>query len=826
MNALFEITAFLLLFSSINSLLCKQSFVMRIAISLALSFVALSLAALGLIWANRFSAILLFGVCLVISFLAYYAATRIHRHIWLNVFGGFRQTDLVDILTMFFCLAVLLLNVRYSSEVVAGRDMGVYTQEAVVFARSGGMNFDVAGNARIRAISGDFIQMGYPGFYSDYDLGTSTNPADITPQFALLFPALLAVGFDAFGFAGLFSINAVLGSLSIFCFYLFLKERAGKLPGFLAAVTLGSTTAQLWNSRVTLTEIFFQLALFTALVIFDLGMKQRNKPLLILSGAVLGITVFIRIDCMLILLGAALYALYLFAVKSDLFRPYLRVFSAFVVVAALGLLFSYFTSRFYVADLWAYGLKDIVVVGIVLSVLVACSFVADGRYPDLRRKLSLPCLAEKIWKSLSFVVVGILMLLFVYFYFLRGVLYENGSLPNVGSLFQAESLKELTWYVPVWLIVLAILSTGLIIQHKDRDTHFLFLLIAYSYIALYIYNPSIYPDHFWASRRWISVTIPAIIAFAYWGMGMIFTNRKKIQSAVLLGLAVPTIAFNYIQSDLIFHNPMYQNLSAEMAAALENFPPDQPVFTDNPEIASAARYVYNRDVYLLSRGLSSSVELIAIGKEFGTFYFLGDFDYIQTIANPRVVDKKTLLISSFFPEKATNVYPSRIDQKTFNLSLYKLIYDPTQKSGDYVFFDIGNSESENLKLVDGFGSSEISNNGEDFRWTDGDGKLIMKLNDIDFVEQELEISLRMRNFGDISDATVIINGTPFLLENVTSDFTDFTFTIPAEVVDDRPNMELALISPTTSPYDLGISQDKRQLGLCVDWIILETVDNR
>jgi len=44
--------------------------------------------------------------------------------------------------------------------------MGVYTQEEVVFIRSGGMNFDIAGNMKINEISGDFIQFGYSGFYS------------------------------------------------------------------------------------------------------------------------------------------------------------------------------------------------------------------------------------------------------------------------------------------------------------------------------------------------------------------------------------------------------------------------------------------------------------------------------------------------------------------------------------------------------------------------------------------------------------------------------------------------------------------------------------
>jgi len=81
---------------------------------------------------------------------------------------------------------------------------------------------------------------------------TSTNPADITPQFALLFPVLQAIGFNAFSFTGLFSVNAVLGSLSIFCFYLFIKEKAEKIPAFPAAVEFQGHTH----------GIFFQLAFF------------------------------------------------------------------------------------------------------------------------------------------------------------------------------------------------------------------------------------------------------------------------------------------------------------------------------------------------------------------------------------------------------------------------------------------------------------------------------------------------------------------------------------------------------------------------------------
>jgi hypothetical protein len=71
--------------------------------------------------------------------------------------------------------------------------------------------------------------------------------------------------------------------------------------------------------------------------------------------------------------------------------------------------------------------------------------------------------------------------------------------------------------------------------------------------------------------------------------------------------------------------------------------------------------------------------------------------------------------------------------------------------------------------------------------------------------------------------TVTLDNTPVgnIVVPPGSDFTDYTLTVPpgiAKAGTDPDNAQLGIKSPTWSPYDAGVSNDRRVLGVQMDGV--------
>ena len=93
-------------------------------------------------------------------------------------------------------------------------------------------------------------------------------------------------------------------------------------------------------------------------------------------------------------------------------------------------------------------------------------------------------------------------------YFVRP--FVGSGIIGTTEYFNEHALVEFEWYVPGFALLMAVWGLFCYFRgdQKSKDAMLLFFLIAFSSLAVYIWRPSITPDHIWASRRWITISIP------------------------------------------------------------------------------------------------------------------------------------------------------------------------------------------------------------------------------------------------------------------------------------------------------------------------------
>ena len=99
------------------------------------------------------------------------------------------------------------------------------------------------------------------------------------------------------------------------------------------------------------------------------------------------------------------------------------------------------------------------------------------------------------------------------------------------------------WFHSLWLVLL-----------RQRMLFLTPLIVVFGgYGCLYIWNPSISPDHFWAIRRFVPVIIPGFVFFAFWGFSQVLKKAPmKWETGILAGLTAFLTFFTVLSGKPIF----------------------------------------------------------------------------------------------------------------------------------------------------------------------------------------------------------------------------------------------------------------------------------
>jgi hypothetical protein len=418
-------------------------------------------------------------------------------------------------------VASAAVNAHFASEhVLMDRDPGIYLMLGRWLADHGSL---LLGNPR-------HFNSPDGGFIAQCPATCGGAPGDrLYVQFLHLLPATLAAGAWLGGVALMVKVNAILGGLSLLAFYAFATRIMRPLIALGATLALALNFAQVYFARDSYSEILAQLFLFGGLFMLWDGRARWDARRGLLAGLLLGATCMARIDSFVYLIPLACYVVGELVLAEARER---RRFARFVgvgvaVTAAFGAVDLYRFSRGYyrleASELHA------VEAGLVLTlVLGSVTLVVARLRPRLRSAaLRLPSRAATA-AALAVAAAGL------FAYLVRPHLGpatdgRNGALVYLQGAqglpiqprrtYAEQTMVWLGWYLGPVAVVAGIAGMALAVRDVlsgRRPGLAPFAGIALAITTLYVTRPSIFPNQVWAMRRFLPVTIPALILLGAW----------------------------------------------------------------------------------------------------------------------------------------------------------------------------------------------------------------------------------------------------------------------------------------------------------------------
>jgi hypothetical protein len=417
--------------------------------------------------------------------------------------------------------AWIALNAHFASEhVLSDRDPGIYVW----------LGRWLADHGSVLVEKHSHLFAGTGGFEEQCPVTCNAGPGrGFYVQFLHLLPATFAAGAWLGGSALMLKVNAIAGGISLLAFYAFATRIVRPLVALGAALALAVNFVQVYFARDAYSEILAQLFLFGGLFVLWDARATWDSRRAVLAGLLLGATCMARIDSFVYLIPLGGYVLGELALAEvrERRRFALAVGGGVALTAALGAVDLLAFSRGYYhiesSELHAVWL------GIALTLALGVAAVVLARRRPQIRALALR-LAPRGATAAALGVAA----LGLFAYLVRPHLghvtgAHNGALGVVQShqgvpleptrTYGEQTVVWLGWYLgPVALLAglagLALAVREVMLGRRPALAPFAGVALVIS--ALYVARPSIFPTQVWAMRRFLPVTIPALLVLGAW----------------------------------------------------------------------------------------------------------------------------------------------------------------------------------------------------------------------------------------------------------------------------------------------------------------------
>ena len=435
------------------------------------------------------------------------------------------------------CLAAasFAVNAAASSQhLLVDGDPAVYAVTGALLAHDGALTVPTHGDT---LFGGDpTLNFAGTGFFD------SKREPSVYPQFFHLLPVLLAGATWAGGVQGALWLGSLVGALALLAFYAFAARVVRPGWALLATATLSVLLPQLHFTRDTFSETPAQLLVFAGLaMLWDVtGARRRELPAsgALVAGVVLGGAAMARVDSFFYLVPIAAALLLLQAGRTGL-----AVLAGMLLSAAVALADGWFGSPFYLSSIKL----PLAETAVAMLLLAGAAYALRSRPTWLRplgRRLALPAGAAVIVAA-------------AYAWFVRPYVVVTRDIPErsrgvITSLQQREHLpvgfpraydemtmRWLSWYVGPVALGLGVLGlawcTTRLLRGRDLQQA-PFVLLTGAITAVYIWKPAILPVQYWATRRFLPVSLPGGLLLAVLVCQQVWARRRVV--AVALGAAV------------------------------------------------------------------------------------------------------------------------------------------------------------------------------------------------------------------------------------------------------------------------------------------------
>lgn len=553
----------------------------------------------------------------------------------------------------------------------SGRDYGVYIVNAVHTSETGSSVYqsDEFINEHYEELK-DFLELGYPAFYSSYEDGISSMPGDINAQFLPLFWCLLAIGYSILGMRALVRVPAVITLVALGVYYYLVKRNIDKRIAFLSTLLLAICPAQIWGARITQSEQMAQLIFFLFISCFLYGWSEYRDSWVYFAGILAGIGNFCRLDNYVLGIGIFIFGIYIILWNRKRCKTVMVLILEYLSFGIASFIYGVIVHYHYFYEHWGKGvLKYLTIGNIFLALIFFMVFLTRKKKKEDANRVYIFFKNRNNVKILYVAFALTLLNLFI-------------SNPFVSdSDITVPFLQQYGWYIcPILFLffVIGLFEFSVIEEENEyerKEASMLFVGIGIISLLLYTFFPSITLDHFWMSRRWIVVNFPFVIAFGVYGI-IILQSLCKKRSRMLKGIqivCVSAILIYIIAKDcVIWNKAAFKEMPSEFARVADELPNDKLILTQNEGYAAMLRYVYHKQVYLLKDDFDKGALRDYCKNNDGEVYFLGENpreELFWGIAESLCVKDS---ISVTEPETVFNKYPEEWFVDTRNADLYQM----------------------------------------------------------------------------------------------------------------------------------------------------------
>jgi hypothetical protein len=372
-------------------------------------------------------------------------------------------------------------------------------------------------------------------------------------------PALLAEAQNLGGDRLMFFTVPILSALAILAFFVLAARVIRSSAVALAAtVCLAALMPQVSFSRDSTIEVPLQVLVFTAAWLLGSAATWRNRRTAFCAGFVLGFVQPLHVDGIAYIVGLPLVCAAVWlngrrAAERPSRDVFLSLGAGVVSSASLSVLDLGLRDRAYLASVGGgvAALAGAMVVSVALAILIARIWSRG----DVRRVIGRVREPASIFAGLTVVALAFGGWL------LRPVLQKshgrgNGTVAFVQSLgnlpvdatrkYAELSVRWVSWYLGPMSLTVAIVAAGAVAALLARGSLRFPTKVAVLMLAppalLYLWRPSITPDHIWAMRRSLPAVLPGVVLLVFAAIGAMLraspplSRRVSVALAVVLGL--------------------------------------------------------------------------------------------------------------------------------------------------------------------------------------------------------------------------------------------------------------------------------------------------
>jgi len=568
-----------------------------------------------------------------------------------------------------------------SEYVMGGKDPGTYLNAGIQIAHDGSL---ITHDEVIATLPREYLPLffpphGYDEYYSLRFMGFFLlDPATgaVVDQFPHLYPVAVALGYELYGLTGARSVSIALAVLGVLGLYFLAARLAGRPAALAASGLLAIHLVQIWHARIPNSEILTQPLLLAGMLACTRAHVDGDRFFAPAAGLLLGLLLFSRIDGVLVLAfagaGLGLWWLTGWRVRAAFVIPLAALGAAAGPYAAAYLAPYLNTPRRWLAANW---------IPLAAVMLAAGAAGAAGlrlrRHEPVRR-------AVRTWAPAA-IAAGIVGLA-IYAWFFR---FQGGRLAE----HDASSLRMFGWYVHPLAIAIAVAGFVLLATRRFwKDP--VFLSAAAGSAVFFFYKIRIVPEHFWTTRRFVPILLPAVMLCLAAALVMpldLRGARARLAGWIRYGVGaavLAAIAASFWQAAApVRAHVEYAGLIPRLEA-LANRLTDRDLLlvesrnaTDVHVLALPLAYIYDREVLVLTSPRPDRLRFAGFIRwaleHYENVYFLagGGTDLLSRSFEVHAVASESIQIPEY--ESAWNAYPSGVRLKKFHLDLYR--FAPARK---------------------------------------------------------------------------------------------------------------------------------------------------